>query len=576
MRGMHVCLMSLASLILAVMLGSCGKVAEGGDIQLDSNTNWLKRCESNAECSGALACLCGQCTQPCSETVECGLLADASCGSASGGACEESPGAGGLCVLECRSANDCDDDEFTCRSGQCVPLPRAEAPGGESGASDDPARVGDCPAGREALNMDDVFELIDYDVSAQDIEDRPYIRYLSLANRRNAGLCEPDLDVERAAMIKMVNSVSGSPNVALPQPIDASRLIYRIDLRDYDWDQPVNVDGLNHADMWEALAERDPFLVPWVGDAADDVVNATGTTFPVMFVSGLVTAATDASTYYALIGMPENVDDFILVNLGIDRRTNFVDQEVIRAGFSGASAGLPNEAFLAERHDIEVRAGYLWQVADFGRSVLGDPLGEPRGERELIFTLPNGMLAFAFADSNGNRVEQAAAISDNPQLPLRASFGRYAFGVLVSDQVREAATSGALSGHISADIIAQVLAIYLEPDQLSGVLDDDRDQYALTLAVAGIDMSASEPISRTYADFADDVDINVAAGDLMLTPDGLQRDLRELDQSMQVLDGGRVSRNEFTRFYRRSICVLSVALENSPDVAFCDAAFADP
>lgn len=577
MRGMQVWVVSLATLILAVMLGSCGKVAGDGDIQLDSNTNWLKRCESDAECSGALACLCGQCTQSCAETPECGLLAGASCGSV-GGACEESPGAGGLCMLECGSASDCEDDDFTCSDGQCVALPRAPAPTQDElapGAAE-PERPEACPAGDGALDMDDVFALIAADLDLTEAEDRVNSRYLSLANRRNAGLCETDLDGERAAMFKMVNSVSRSPSLTLPQPIDATRLIYRIDLRDYEWDQPLNVAGVNHVNLWEALAARDPFFVPWQGDDADAVVNSTGTTSPVMFVSGLVAAATDASTYYALIGMPEKVDDFILGNLGIDRETNFVDQEVIRAGFSGASAGLPNESFLAERHDIEVRSGYLWQLADFGRNVLEDPLGEPSGERELIFTLPNGLLAFALADSDGNRVEQAAAFTNGPQLPLRASFGRYASGVVVSDEVREAASSGAFSERITAGDIDQLFAIYLEPDQLSGVLDGDRESYADALARAEINMVAAEPISRAYAAFEADVDINIAAGDLMLTPDGLRRDLRELDRNMHVLESERVSRSEFTLSYRRSICTLSVALDNSPDIAFCDAAYSDP
>jgi hypothetical protein len=62
----------------------------------------------------------------------------------------------------------------------------------------------------------------------------------------------------------------------------------------------------------------------------------------------------------------------------------------------------------------------------------------------------------------------------------------------------------------------------------------------------------------------------------MLTADALERNLYELDPGMQVLESGRVSRDEFTLSYRRSICVLSVALDNSPDVAFCEAAFSDP
>ena len=147
----------------------------------------------------------------------------------------------------------------------------------------------------------------------------------------------------------------------------------------------------------EVAPERDvDSLLDWLDDAVADM----GTAFPVMFADSFLATAMTAEMYYALIDVPENIDDFILNDLGIDVEQNSSDQEVIRAGFSGASIGLPENAFLAERHDIEVRNGVLWQIADFGGGPDGlfeDPLGQPRGERKLVFTLPNGLLGFALA-----------------------------------------------------------------------------------------------------------------------------------------------------------------------------------
>ncbi len=583
MRGMQFWMMSLASLTLAAVLGSCGKVAEGDGIQLDSNTNWLKRCEADSECSGALVCLCGQCTQPCAETPECGRLEGASCGAANGGACEGSPGAGGLCVLECSSASDCENDEFSCSEGQCVPLP-TEEPNGAGGLppeGDAPLPLLTCPAGGEAMNMDDVFTTITYDLAGGDADDLLSYRYLTLANRRNAGLCGPDLEVERAAMVKVLNSVSLSALVELPFAVDALGLVYRIDLRDYGWDRPVTVNGTRYNDVWEALVDNDVYSVPWQGDDADDVVADTGTAFPVMFASAFVPVATEASMYYALLNIPENVEQLFSI-FAINVAQNLIDDELIRAGFAGTDMGRPDDAFIAERHDIEVRSGYLWQVSSFGTpsDLFANPLGQPAGEREIIFTLENGLFAFVFADEDGNRLDTSVAFSaSNSPLAVRNSFGRHASGIRVSDQVRGAAELGMLP-HLTVGELEKLRIIYPEADDLRGILDNDRNRYAQALRAARwvsraasfeLDVEGTEPISRTYATYLDDVDLNVAAGDLMITPEQLQNDLFELEPEMQVLENGRMSRDEFARAYRDSLCVLSVALENAPDAELCDA-----
>jgi hypothetical protein len=107
----------LATLLTSLLLIACNESAQGGDTQ----TNWLKECQVNAEC-GDLECLCGRCTRPC-QASECGgISADAVCSPGSGQAvqslCEgsESPA---LCLRGCDTTEQCGSAE-QCLEGVCA------------------------------------------------------------------------------------------------------------------------------------------------------------------------------------------------------------------------------------------------------------------------------------------------------------------------------------------------------------------------------------------------------------------------------------------------------------------------
>lgn len=110
----------IATLLTSLLLIACNESAQGGDTQ----TNWLKECQVNAEC-GDLECLCGRCTKPCQASGCGGISADAWCSSATSRAvqslCEgsESPA---LCLRGCDTAGQCGSGE-QCLDGACAPAP---------------------------------------------------------------------------------------------------------------------------------------------------------------------------------------------------------------------------------------------------------------------------------------------------------------------------------------------------------------------------------------------------------------------------------------------------------------------
>lgn len=92
-----------------------------------TNTNWLRRCETDAECGQPASCLCGRCTTGCESSAACidglacteGLPSRVQCGEETLRTCQP----------RCSADAECESERH-CLDGTCVdPLP-AECPSG--------------------------------------------------------------------------------------------------------------------------------------------------------------------------------------------------------------------------------------------------------------------------------------------------------------------------------------------------------------------------------------------------------------------------------------------------------------
>jgi hypothetical protein len=97
---------------------------------IDSQTNWLKSCQIDQQCTGGGKCVCGTCTATCSEDTACAELAGSSCvGAAESGAIAQCggthPPGPGLCMPRCDTA-PCAKNQM-CVAGVCTPVPTAGA-----------------------------------------------------------------------------------------------------------------------------------------------------------------------------------------------------------------------------------------------------------------------------------------------------------------------------------------------------------------------------------------------------------------------------------------------------------------
>jgi len=445
----------------------------------------------------------------------------------------------------------------------------------------------------QLFTFDDLYQTIARDLQTLDADDALTARYISLTNRYTAGVCaDTSLDKDRQALFKMVNALSTETTVEVPVPVDADETIYRIDIEDYGWDEPVtvvNADGstTDFVDKWEAIVANNPYAVPFVGDDADDAVNDTGTTVPVQFADSMLDIATIGNLYYALIdvNVQDTLDNFILNDLQIDVDQNLIDEDQVRAGTTRSR--ISRQDRMVQRDEIEVRQGVLWQSFDFedddaNQSLFEDPFGFAEGGTEAIFTLANGMLGFVIADENSAIVEDSDILLDTNQNNFRAvtsiSCSNCHSGGLIPvvDEVREIALENARVSQLDADEVEQLENVFPEAQEFARIVEGDSTNFfKRALADAQVPAEGSDPVSTVFFRFDQDIVIADAAGDLGLTADDLDNNLNLLEPELGVLRNSTLDRDDFTQFYVASLCVLQNVGDNAPDPALCDQVFAD-
>ena len=450
----------------------------------------------------------------------------------------------------------------------------------------DAAPTSDCQNKDQLVDFDQLFQTINTDLSRADGKDRPFYRYISLSNRYGAGICADALDKDREAMTKMLNMLSVRAVVGTATPIDSDQLVYRVDLRDFDWDRPVTVAGQNFADVWEAIAANNPYAVEFVGDDADDAKQDAQTAFPFMMSDQMMDVAIIGNLYYGILDIDINqkLGDFIKNNLGIDVQQDILDDQAIRAGTT--KSRISRQDRLVERHDIQVRNGAFWQSFDFeanaaNQSIFQDPFGFVAGGSEAIFTLPNGMLAYIIADGNDAIVQDSDILLDTSQNNFRAitsvsCSNCHATGLIpVVDEVGPVALANARDIGLNRDEVEELQAIYVSPDAFARQTQEDSSSfYQRALQQADLPTQGADPVSGTWLRFDQDIRIEDAAGDLGLTPDQLLDNVDLLDPVLSVLKKGTLDRDDFTALYVNSLCLLSTPLNNQPVQAVCDAAAA--
>ncbi|MCA9053935.1 MAG: hypothetical protein KDA75_08865 [Planctomycetaceae bacterium] len=254
-------------------------------------------------------------------------------------------------------------------------------------------------------------------------KDRPFLRFFSLVNLYNdPRVRDADLQVNRAALAKTVNSLSWKSRIVVPQAIDEANTLYQIDVRDFDWDRTRG---------WDRLMRSYPYGVEFdstrhkeLYHLHEEIHEATGCVIPVLRVDWFVATATRPPLYYDILQIPHVAAD-LERELGVDIARNFENPTAARISRGGfARSGVSGQNRLVERHDSKY--GYYWKSYDFrADSPRGQLVRLPLGPRnlfpagkhpfddlafehdggEIIFSLPNGLQAYMLIDGRDQRID---------------------------------------------------------------------------------------------------------------------------------------------------------------------------
>jgi len=382
----------------------------------------------------------------------------------------------------------------------------------EAGASD-----GEKQLSRQLISEAAVIHDIRTDLQKLEARARPFVRYFTITHLYNAGFSEDELETYRHGLSKLINSLSWETAIVKPQATDPAKTIFRIDLRDYRWSRRT----------WQRLLDEYPYGVLPGSAEFRALQMTTECELPYVRADWFVHAASRPPLYHALLRLPETEAE-LLALLKIDGDSDIQAQRVVRAGFN--SSGVSRNNRLIERHATAF--GAYWKSYDFAgntgrQNLFAHPLGPGNDESsfrqdggEIIFHLPNGLLAFLLVNGQGRRLDEGPVqfVSVKSKSDPRVINGVscmfcHSRGLIdKADQIR---------GHVLKnpqafpDIdIKTILALYPGEKRFSALLAEDTERFQRAVQATGAKLGSTDPIVALSERFEAELDLTLAAAEV--------------------------------------------------------------
>lgn len=384
---------------------------------------------------------------------------------------------------------------------------------------------------REFISGEQIASFVAADIEKADARSRRYLRYFTLTHLYNAGVSMDELHTYRNALVKLINSLSWSTELIVPQTVDPARTIFRIDMRDLKW----------NVQTWEQIEQANPYFLPLNTREASTAYEATQCRMPYIRADWFVFAASRPPLYHTILGVPETdleLESLLRVNVA----ANIQQDQAIRAAFNRSGVSQNNR--LIEWHESPY--GSYWKSYDFAgnsgkQNLFEYPLGPGTEDShfqhdggELIFTLPNGLQGYLLVDANGKRIDQGPInVVSDPKRPDKTVMNgvscmscHYTGVIPKTDELGPAVRANPKAYEHSADI----LALYRNPAELNRVIDQDAKRFAAAMQKLGISSlsRSGEPISAMAQRFEQELDLPLVAHELGVS---VEEFLKRLDNS---------------------------------------------
>lgn len=398
------------------------------------------------------------------------------------------------------------------------------------------------PLQRTFISMGEEVRRISEDVKKQPASSQPFVRYLTLTNLANLLNAsgqpvedEKQLETYRAAVSKLLNSLSHEGQIRVPTAIDAGKTIYRFDLRDYGWTQ---------AEWEEHVVGGYPYaLRGFDARRENDIAEATQTQAAWIRADWFAFAATQPPLYNQLLRLPNNDRD-LEKELGVDVTGDLQSGRALRAGFRESGVSQGNR--MIERHELGRYPGAYWKSYDFSplqrngqHDLFRSPLG-PKGAGltsnadrefahdggEIIWNLRNGLQAYYLSTAAGVKLDRApteivqdkkrrdgAIINGISCIACHESGIKYTLDKPLEEFRDEVGVIALKAGLDRAEQHA-VEDLYASQEKLHAVVkvDEDRFKKALAEATPGYDQPL-DPVVRLYNRFKADVKLETLAAE---------------------------------------------------------------
>ena len=413
------------------------------------------------------------------------------------------------------------------------------------------------------ITTDAMLTAIEDHLNTLDPFNRPFARYFTTTHLHNAGERPEALRAYQTALSKLVNSLSWGFQIENPQPIDAAKTIFYIDLRNYEWDT---------RDAWTQIEEIYPYIIEFnVATHADlheklaNLRQEMACEVPFVYADWFLATASLPPLYHGILALPETERE-LERELGIDVERNLRSARVWRAGFN--ESGPSNNNRIVERHAAPY--GAYWKSHDFAsntgtRNIFTHPLSFERNGGEVIFNLPNRLQAYYISDASGNRIDVAPTdIVSNPAASDPAvrngisCIGCHTEGMKTfEDEVRAVIQQTENPSYDKA----HALRLYAEKAEMDRLVSEDTQRYREALEATGGVFGGIEPVHRFYEAFQGPLDATHAAGAVGLDTQVFVEKIRS-EPSLQslgltsLLSGGNVKRDVWTSNFAAVVSCL--------------------
>jgi serine/threonine protein kinase/formylglycine-generating enzyme required for sulfatase activity len=422
---------------------------------------------------------------------------------------------------------------------------------------------------RQFIAPDEMARLIQADLEKADEPDRKFLRYFTLSHLYNAGLSEDELQTYRHALSKLVNSLSRERRIVVPTAIDNSaKTIFRIDLRDYKWSEPVEP-------VWDLILAAYPYGIETETDAALYCRQTTQCRVPYVRADWFVFAASRPPLYHEVLQLPRSARELEKL-LQVDVAEKLRQGRGARAGFM--RSGVASNNRLIQRFDTI--HGYYYETFDFasnvGRQNLFDhPLGPGDAPNEfqhdggeIIFSLPNGLQGYMLVDRDGKRIDKGPTniVVDKNQGDAAVVNGISCMSCHVKGIIDK---SDEIADHVRnnpgffRDEAKTILALYVLKEQFALKLKEDAERFRAAVEKTGAHLSITEPIVALEKRYLAPLDLNQAAAEAGMRPKDYQRALERSKELSRIL-GPTVQRQVWEKEFGRLVRELELGKYHVP------------